>query len=603
MATEGGPREKAPGNVDPRIGATTRVFLLLTLLVVATAASTSWFLLSSLRERLLRTESIELRRQTAVPANLFRDRILELERDVLVIAGTPPIEGIARAEANGGIDPLDGSTREEWRARFETICRQLLEYKPYYVQARFIGVGDRGREIVRVDRPLPDAPVRIVSHADLQTKEHRDYFRAAVQRGPGEVHLSRIDLNREHRAIEAPPLPTIRAAVPAYFQDRVHGIVVINLVVSRLFAEMAAQLDRPREMLLTDEFGRYVWHPDPGRIFVFESGDTTTARSEYPELLAQLDGSRNRPHVEAADGDFVCVRGVEYGPADAPRRLGMIVRRPVREVVALEGQVMRQTLAVVVGFVFFALLVGAWFARSITEPVVRLTRELAARNQELARFAYAASHDLREPLRTVTSYAQVLEERAGDRLDGVARDAVGFMREACTRMQTRVDGLLEHSRIGVAATSEVVDFGALLREVLTDLEKSVSDAGARVEVGEMPTLRAYPVECRILFQNLIENALKFRRADRALRVRISSTPFRGGAIFVVEDNGIGIEPAYRERVFGIFERLHRQSDYEGAGMGLAHARKVVEMHAGTIAVEDGIDGGSRFVLTLKELPR
>ncbi|MCR6631856.1 MAG: CHASE domain-containing protein [Magnetospirillum sp.] len=246
----------------------------------------------------------------------------------------------------------------------------------------------------------------------------------------------------------------------------------------------------------------------------------------------------------------------------------------------------------------------AWIVAEGRDLTERLRREdalnravdaLTRSNQELERFAHIAAHDLQEPCRTIISYAQLLERRAVDRLDRDERDFLAYMIGGAHRMRDLVADLLAYSRVEAkAAPFEAVDCAGVVAGVLADLQRTVAEAGAHIEVGELPVVLGDGPQLAQLFQNLVGNALKFRAADRVPEIRISAMREPTRWHFVVADNGIGIAPAYHRRVFEIFQRLHGPDRYPGTGIGLAICRKVVERHGGRIWVDSEDGRGSRF---------
>jgi signal transduction histidine kinase len=229
-------------------------------------------------------------------------------------------------------------------------------------------------------------------------------------------------------------------------------------------------------------------------------------------------------------------------------------------------------------------------------------RELSASNRELEQFAYVASHDLQEPLRMVANYCQLLKRRYQSRLDGDADEFIGFAVDGAQRMQVLIDDLLAYSRVGTRKGALVsVSLDSVLRDVLKNLESALSDSGAVVTHDPLPTVTADPSQLVQLLQNLVGNAIKFRRGENPI-VHISVAHRGDDWLFGVRDNGIGIAPEYRSQVFLIFQRLHSKEEYPGTGIGLAISKKIVERHGGTIWVEATEGGGSTFYFTLPRNP-
>jgi signal transduction histidine kinase len=225
--------------------------------------------------------------------------------------------------------------------------------------------------------------------------------------------------------------------------------------------------------------------------------------------------------------------------------------------------------------------------------------ELGRSNSELEQFASIASHDLKEPLRKVQTLTELLVRKEGDRLSDEGRDYLERTGAAGERMQELIDDLLRFSRVATAGNPfEEVDLGKVAEQAASDLEGVISETGGEVEVGDMPTVAADPLQMRQLLQNLISNGLKFHRDQVPPKVRISGVTNGRLAEFDVSDNGIGFEPRFNARIFRVFERLHGRSSYPGTGIGLALCRKIVDRHGGTIGAESTPGEGSTFTVTL-----
>jgi PAS domain S-box-containing protein len=227
------------------------------------------------------------------------------------------------------------------------------------------------------------------------------------------------------------------------------------------------------------------------------------------------------------------------------------------------------------------------------------TRELERSNAELEQFAYVASHDLREPLRMVASYTELLAERYGGSLDERADKYIGYIVDGAKRMQRLVSDLLTLSRVGTQGKSfEPTDTAAVVRHVCRSMGDTIRRQQAQIEHGDLPIVSADEGQLGQLFQNLIGNALKFHAPDRAPRITIEAVRDGANWIFSVGDNGIGIDAQYSERIFQMFQRLHARDEYEGNGIGLAIAKKIVERHGGTIRFDSRVGEGTTFYFTL-----
>lgn len=227
-------------------------------------------------------------------------------------------------------------------------------------------------------------------------------------------------------------------------------------------------------------------------------------------------------------------------------------------------------------------------------------KELERKNTELEQFAYIASHDLQEPLRTVSSFANQLQKQYKDRLDDIGQKYLFFMEQGTERMKTLITDLLEYSRIGRKKELQPVDCNEILGNVIADLDSAIQESKVEIKTEKLPVVNGYTTEMKQLFQNLIVNAIKFRKKEVAPKICISSQPVNGGWEFSVEDNGIGIDEQHNERIFVIFQRLHTRSEYEGSGIGLSHCKKIVELHGGKIWVKSKPGEGSTFHFTILE---
>jgi PAS domain S-box-containing protein len=233
------------------------------------------------------------------------------------------------------------------------------------------------------------------------------------------------------------------------------------------------------------------------------------------------------------------------------------------------------------------------------------TQELSRSNAELAQFAYVASHDLQEPLRKILAFGDRLKTRHAAELGEEGCDDLARMQNAAARMQVLIQDLLSLSRVANRPKAmAAVDLGELARTVVSDLEPRIVHKGGRVEVGALPVILADRVQIAQLLQNLIGNGLKFHEPGQAPLVKVHgeldrSRPDGAGCVrIIVEDNGIGFDEKYRDRIFQVFQRLHGRSEYEGNGIGLTICRKIAERHGGSISATSAPGQGAKFVVTL-----
>lgn len=238
----------------------------------------------------------------------------------------------------------------------------------------------------------------------------------------------------------------------------------------------------------------------------------------------------------------------------------------------------------------------------LEQKVKERTEELERSNHELEQFAYVASHDLQEPLRVITSYLQLLEKRNQGQLDEKSSKYIKTAIDGSRRMKKLIEGLLEYSRVRKGENDlETVDCGDLIEKVMQDLKLSIEESGTDIQVADtLPTIEANSVQIKMLFQNLISNAIKFRKEDQTPVIEISTDEKGTEYWFSVSDNGIGIDPEFYERVFVIFQRLHTRAEYPGTGIGLALCKKIVERHGGKIWLDSKAGEGTTIHFTVKK---
>ncbi|WP_158237306.1 YfiR/HmsC family protein [Aquimarina sp. MAR_2010_214] len=231
--------------------------------------------------------------------------------------------------------------------------------------------------------------------------------------------------------------------------------------------------------------------------------------------------------------------------------------------------------------------------------------ELESKNKELEQFAYIASHDLQEPLNTISSFIGLLAEDYEENFDEAGKESMTFIKEASIRMKKLIDALLEYSRLGRSKEYDNVDCNIIIQELKKDLKVILDKTGAKINIKNLPVIKGSEIELRLLFQNLISNGIKFSTPDTIPKIDITCVEkndpkdaSKGFWQFSIQDNGIGIPEKHQERIFAIFQRLHSRDEYEGTGIGLAHCKKIVEAHGGKIWLTSKEKKGSTFYFTI-----
>lgn len=890
----------------------TRLMVAMVALVILTAAAVGLLTFRMVSSAIVPNELERLAGRARLLAAELNAQATGGQVDVAALRGSAAVDGIMRATLAGGTDPATGLAATVWRDQLAGLFAATLAANPAYLQMRYVGVAEDGREIVRVDRSGPDGAIRVTPEAELQPKADRPYFQEAIGLAAGQIYVSPIELNQEHGAIETPHVPVLRTAMPVFAaDDRPFGLLVINVDLRQAFGEVRGQAPPGGQVYVIGDRGDYFVHPDTRREFGFDLGRPARLQGDFPALAGALEAHRNtvelvhdragQPYgaalawVRPAGGFHVGVaaivpQAILTAPTASIRQSSLIVAlaaalgaivlavlmarslsRPLAQMVmavnqfrgdgpiampaAIGGEIgaLARAFARMAGDIreraaalrleiderrraqsalervaaterlFLAVVessedaivtktldgtITAWnpgaermfgyaakevigksiellmpadrrdeeqrilaqlrrgeriqqyetvrmrknreeiavslsisplraasgeivgaakIARDVTErhaaeetfrmaveaspsgmlmvdeagrvilanreaerlfgydraelidrsvdmlvpaaargehalhraafmlkperramaigrrlfgqrkdgscfpievglnpierrgaprvlaavtditerqraeeALTRQTQELQRSNAELEQFAYVASHDLREPLRMVASYTELLADRYRGSLDERADKYIDYAVEGAKRMQQLVDDLLTFSRVGSQGRPlEPVDAAAVTRRVIRSLQATIAETGAGVECGDLPTVLADEIQLEQVLQNLLSNALKFHAEDRAPHVRVDAVPEDGQWVFSVADNGIGIEEQYAQRIFQIFQRLHGRREYEGSGIGLTIAKKIVERHGGAIWFTSVPGRGTTFCFSLR----
>jgi PAS domain S-box-containing protein len=474
----------------------------------------------------------------------------------------------------------------------EQRYRSLFEHHPdavfsFDLEGRFTAVNESAAQLT--DHTHAELIGRsyepLVAPEDLPLV--RDHFRLACTGQPQTYEAISLTKNGNRRALQITNLPIIA-------NGSVVGVYGIAKDLTDLKRAQRAQLDRDRFFRLSRE------------LFLISTLDARIVQMN-PSAPEQL-GYDEATLLSTRFTDFVHPEDLEATlEALAGLREGKPVSNFINRYRCQDGHYkwLRWNATPIGGGMLCA--VGHDISDLVRkdQQLEAAVDELRRSNHELQNFSAAASHDLQEPLRKIQAFADRLRTGYAGRLDAQGLDYLERMLGAAQRMQALIDNLLNYADVTLRAQPfQPVDLAATVREVLSDLETVIEQAGAQIEVGPMHSLSADPTQMRQLLQNLLSNALKFRRPDVPPRVRVHSElvpASAGGASvcrIVVEDNGIGFDEKYRERIFQPFQRLHGRAEYGGTGIGLAIVHKIVERHDGEVTALSRPQQGTTFIVTL-----
>jgi len=230
--------------------------------------------------------------------------------------------------------------------------------------------------------------------------------------------------------------------------------------------------------------------------------------------------------------------------------------------------------------------------------IEQINIKLTSSNKEIEQFAYIASHDLQEPLKTISNYVGLFLKKYKGRLDIDADQYLAVIGGATGRMQSLIRDLLNYSKIEKDKNKTVIDCNILLKDILNDMAISISESNADIYSEQLPVITGYLSGLKSVFQNLISNAIKFRKSDLNPIINITAQAKDKEWLFTIKDNGIGIDKIYYKKLFIIFQRLHNKNEYAGTGIGLAQCKKIIELHGGRIWLESELENGSTFYFTI-----
>jgi len=457
------------------------------------------------------------------------------------------------------------------------------------------------RDIIRPVRMLARSARQVAAgdfstHVDVVTSDEIGSLAKSFNSMIDRLEEFRDSLMREKVYTEE----IIRSMMNALFvTDRYMEIVRVNQAACQILGFSEQEL-KGRHISYVFA-GDQRWEDFADSIFTtpVESIETTLLKKDGRELAVLMSASGMTEEDQGFDGvvfvaqDITEIKAAQELLMSSHNDLEVKIRERTDEL-ALMNQHLEQEIAE---------------RNRAEEELVRINESLERKNQELQEFLFIASHDLQEPLRKIRAFSDRLMAKHSGSLDEKGTDYLRRMSSSADRMQRLISGLLEFSRVTADETGfEQVDLNELIRDVLSDFEVVIEESGATVEVSDLPVIEADPRQMRQLFQNLIGNALKYRKEGIEPVVTISGVLEDGGengksvaekiCRIVVKDNGIGFDEKYLDRIFRVFQRLHNRNDYEGTGIGLSLCRKIVERHGGELTARSSPGGGSSFIVTL-----
>ncbi|MBF0286246.1 MAG: PAS domain S-box protein [SAR324 cluster bacterium] len=327
-------------------------------------------------QALIREELGNLKEVTLEDSLNILSSIRALRGDVEFLSKTPPVQGIIRTSSVKDVDPYDGSTEAQWKDRLDSIFREFIRTKPMYMQIRFIGIADKGRELVRVDRE--NDVIISVPKEQLQQKIAESYMQETIKKEPGSIYLSEINLNREHGKIMVPHTPVIRAAVPVYSaKNEIFGIVVINLNFGLMIKQLQDSMVPRHSVYLVNDSGAFLLHRDPTLFFGFEFGRITLVQDDIPELKAMFEAENidtDRSLLFKPKGTAIHYHKIFFDPDHPRRHLGLMIETSYQELLSESSILQTQSFIGILLLIFSGSVLAYFLTRQLTRPLQQITQ-------------------------------------------------------------------------------------------------------------------------------------------------------------------------------------------------------------------------------------
>lgn len=614
-----------------RISAKFRWFILILVVLVSLSVALVAYLGNSIVISGFQEET--LKKRSLLEVDRLQLAFAELTHDIRFIESLPALDRLVR---------LDRATATPNAAReakddLANIFYQMLRAKPDYSQIRLIRHLDNGLETVRVDQR--DGEIYRVADKQLQSKADRDYYNEARQRRSGEIYYSAINLNREHGVVELPIRPVLRVAMPVYdAHDSFYGIVIINLNFNSFIQRvLRSGVDRSRyDYYLLNATGGYLYHPQPGRSFAFDLGIDAGVEHEFEELedFVGSDSDSITFRMDAMpNAASRLVHFTKFEVFDPPQQL-------VFGMVGTYDDIGRASIYITLAVIFamclltgLALVIAMWLSSQITRPIELITRatknfangggdcelprersdeigdlartflemkaaiekqqhhlrvaneRLSEMNRDLEHFARVASHDLREPIQRIAGLASLYSAECMQGEGEGADELLSELQEECGKATRQLADFREFTDITKDASLELETcrVGEIIRSVLDEFTEALEQRHVQVSIPVQPELKAYRSLLRVLYRNLVENALQHTEEDGfALTFTVSDDP-RANVVLGVLNTGSTIAECDLRQVFNIFS--HSAGQQQGTGLGLAVCKRIVAYHFGQIWIE------------------
>ncbi len=573
-----------------------------------------------------------------------------LTGDAQYLVGTPPIQGIPRAINNGGIDPLDNSHLEKWQSRLAMIFSELIRAKPNYLQIRYIGVDNDGKELIRVDRR--GSVIKVTPEQALQKKGDTAYFKNAIKLNPGEVYLSDITLNREFGQISEPQTPMIRAATPVYFEGEIFGILVINMAFDEIFNELVKNTPKELVPYVVNEEGYFLAHPDKTMTYGFDLDNDNRMQSVYADFgLNKKDDLRVHEFTQEASGDVMHIVKTHYDPAQHGRYFLVILATSHDNLQSGSDQLRQQSFIIMGLLIVISLIAAAILVSRLLRPLqlISIASEDLAHGREVKSLPVESRDEIGELARSFDEMRHQLEDKErelivsqgrvhhankmaslGEMAAGMAHEinspiqVISLMAQRVQRQLKKnmpiddIDDSMEKINNNVKKISEIIDslskvsrdstdddfvdtrIDDLIVDTINMTEERFKINDVKLEVNYHEISKNAQIQCQRLqisqvLINLVNNAYDAIREKENKWIKIDVKRRSEKIQISVTDSGSGIPEEIANR---IFEPMFTTKDIgKGTGLGLSISCDIVIKHNGEFYLDKRAKH-TRFVMEL-----
>ena len=579
-----------------------------------------------------------LKYETNIKSLRLISDIKNLSGDVRYLSGTPPIKGIPRASHNAGIDPTDNSSQKKWEARLSTIFSELIRAKPHYLQIRYIGIKNHGKELVRVDRQ--GQLIQTVQKQNLQKKGGAPYFINTVKLPPGSVYLSSVTLNREFGKISQPHTPVIRAAMPIYFNHKLFGILVINMEFTTIFNNLITNTPRELTPYVTNEDGYFLAHPDRTKTYGFDLGHESTIQAAYPGFsLNNTHDLRDTELTTEANGNVIHVVKTQYDSSRPERFFAIMLSTSKENLHSGSSELKYQSYLIILLLVILSIVIASILASRLMRPLHLISiaaddlahgrdvtglpvksgdeigelarsfddmrhqledkeRELilsqgrvhhASKMASLGEMASAMAHEINTPIQTINLIAQRVQRQLNKDFSAEDIDqSMSKITASVTKISDIIDSLRKVSRHSTEDEFSEVRIKELLQDTINMTEErfKVNNIDFNIsyhDTSENTLLQCQRLQISQILINLINNAYDAIQACDDKWIKIDIQQISDKIRFSITDCGKGIDSEILEKVF---EPMYTTKEVgKGTGLGLSISRDIVLKHNGLLYIK------------------